>query len=61
MVDKDDIDESATITSPDPQAHIDSFEQAIDAGYDHVYFHQIGPEQGPALEFYEEDVLPSLR
>ncbi len=61
MVEREDIAEGSTVTSPDPQAHIDSIEQAVDAGYDHVYVHQIGPEQKQALEFYEEEVLPSVR
>ena len=61
MVEKEDIAESGTTTSPDPQDHIDSIEQAIDAGYDHVYFHQIGPDQELAIEFYEEEVLPSFQ
>ncbi|MDQ2051462.1 TIGR03557 family F420-dependent LLM class oxidoreductase [Natronolimnohabitans sp. A-GB9] len=61
MVEPDDIAAAGTTTSPDPQDHIDSLEQAIDAGYDHVYFHQIGPEQDAALEFYEAEVLPSFR
>ncbi|PCR90615.1 TIGR03557 family F420-dependent LLM class oxidoreductase [Natrinema ejinorense] len=60
LVEKADIAEAGTTTKPDPQAHIDSIEGAIDAGYDHVYFHQIGPEQEQAIEFYEEEVLPSF-
>ncbi|SEQ51001.1 TIGR03557 family F420-dependent LLM class oxidoreductase [Natrinema salaciae] len=60
LVEEADIAEAGTTTSPDPQAHIDSIERAVDAGYDHVYFHQIGPEQEKAIEFYEEDVLPSF-
>ncbi|ELZ10024.1 TIGR03557 family F420-dependent LLM class oxidoreductase [Natrialba aegyptia] len=60
MVDRDDIAESGTTTDPDPQAHIDSIETAVDAGYDHVYVHQIGPEQERAIEFYEEEVLPAF-
>ncbi|QLG47423.1 TIGR03557 family F420-dependent LLM class oxidoreductase [Natrinema halophilum] len=60
MVDREDIAEAGTTTDPDPQAHIDSIEQATDAGYDHVYVHQIGPEQEMALEFYAEEVLPSF-
>ncbi|WP_440769522.1 TIGR03557 family F420-dependent LLM class oxidoreductase [Natronorubrum sp. DTA28] len=61
LVEKEDIAESGTTTSPDPQDHIDSIEQAIDAGYDHVYFHQIGPDQELAIEFYEDEVLPSVQ
>ncbi|EMA40026.1 TIGR03557 family F420-dependent LLM class oxidoreductase [Halobiforma nitratireducens] len=60
MVERDDIVESSTLTDPDPQAHVDSIQQAIDAGYDHVYFHQIGDEQELAIELYETDVIPSF-
>ncbi len=61
MVDREDIAESGTTTSPDPQAHIDSIQTAIDAGYEHVYVHQIGPEQESMLDCYENEVLPSFR
>ncbi|MDG5817284.1 TIGR03557 family F420-dependent LLM class oxidoreductase [Natronococcus sp. A-GB7] len=60
MVEKEDIAESGTTTSPDPQDHIDSIEQAVDAGYDHVHYHQVGPDQESAIEFYEDEVLPSF-
>ncbi len=60
MVEKEDIAESGTTTSPDPQDHIDSIEQAVDAGYDHVHYHQVGPDQEPAIELYEDEVLPSF-
>ncbi|MFP8954214.1 TIGR03557 family F420-dependent LLM class oxidoreductase [Natrialbaceae archaeon A-arb3/5] len=60
MVDREDIAESGTTLETDPQTHIENIETAIDAGYDHVYVHQIGPEQEPMLGFYEEDVLPSF-
>ena len=29
-----------------------------DAGYDHVYFHQIGPDQEGFLRFAERELLP---
>ncbi|WP_246999616.1 TIGR03557 family F420-dependent LLM class oxidoreductase [Halosolutus gelatinilyticus] len=61
MVEKADIAEGSTVTDSDPQAHVDSIQEAIDAGFDHVYVHQIGPEQEAAMDFYEEDVLPSFR
>lgn len=61
MVEREDVAESGTTTEQDAQAHIDSIQEAIDAGYDHVYVHQIGPEQERMLEFYEAEVLPSFR
>ena len=59
-VDREDIAEGSTVTSPDPEAHLESIEQAIDVGFDHVYVHQIGPDQGSFFEFYEDEVLPEL-
>ncbi|ELZ13640.1 F420-dependent oxidoreductase [Halovivax asiaticus JCM 14624] len=60
MVDRDDIAESATLTDPDPEPWIDSFETAVDAGFDHVYFHQIGPDQEAFFEFFEDELAPKL-
>jgi G6PDH family F420-dependent oxidoreductase len=60
MVSKEDIAEGSTITEQDPRAHIDSIQEAIDAGYDHVYTHQIGDDQEAMIEMYEEEVLPSF-
>jgi alkanesulfonate monooxygenase SsuD/methylene tetrahydromethanopterin reductase-like flavin-dependent oxidoreductase (luciferase family) len=36
-------------------------EQFADAGYDHVYVHQIGPGQDSFFRFYEDEVLPDVR
>ena len=30
-------------------------------GYDHVYVHQIGPDQEVCLGFYQREVLPRVR
>jgi G6PDH family F420-dependent oxidoreductase len=43
---------------PDPQRHIDYLRTYIDAGYDEIYIHQIGPDQQGFLRFYTEEVLP---
>jgi G6PDH family F420-dependent oxidoreductase len=61
MVTEETMREGSTLTSTDPQEHIDSIQQCLDAGYDHVYFHQIGDDQEAFFEFYEEEVLPSFR
>ncbi|WP_324664138.1 TIGR03557 family F420-dependent LLM class oxidoreductase [Haloarcula sediminis] len=60
MVSKEDIAEGSVITNPDPQAHIDAIETAVDAGYDHVYAMQIGDDQAALTEMYEAEVLPSF-
>jgi hypothetical protein len=32
----------------------------IDAGFDHVYIHQVGPDQESFFEFYQREILPEL-
>ncbi len=61
LVEREDIAESGTVTGPDRDAHLDGIQTALEAGYDHVYVHQIGDDQEAALEFYSEEILPSLR
>ncbi len=61
LVDREDIAESGTLTTNDPDAHIESIQQALDMGFEYVYVHQIGDEQDRALSFYEEEVIPSFR
>jgi coenzyme F420-dependent glucose-6-phosphate dehydrogenase len=46
------------IGGPDPQKHIEGIQKFIDAGYDHVYIHQIGHDQEGFFDFYEREVLP---
>jgi G6PDH family F420-dependent oxidoreductase len=45
---------------PDPEEHIAAIRKYIDAGYDHVYIHQIGPDQEGFLRFYAREVLPDV-
>ncbi|TML75695.1 MAG: LLM class F420-dependent oxidoreductase, partial [Actinobacteria bacterium] len=32
----------------------------VDAGFDHVYIHHIGPHQAEFIEFYRKEVLPHV-
>jgi coenzyme F420-dependent glucose-6-phosphate dehydrogenase len=45
---------------PDPEQHLASIRKYFDAGYDHVYVHQIGADQDGFFTFYEREVLPKL-
>ncbi|NHN42717.1 TIGR03557 family F420-dependent LLM class oxidoreductase [Halorubellus sp. JP-L1] len=45
---------------PDADAFVESIQSYLDAGYDHVYLHQIGDDQADFLEFYADEVLPSF-
>jgi G6PDH family F420-dependent oxidoreductase len=49
------------ICGPDPQRHITSIRTYIDAGFDHVYIHQIGPDQAGFINFYEREILPKFK
>ena len=46
---------------PDPQPILEQIRVYADAGYDHVYLHQVGPDQMGFLNFAEKELLPALR
>jgi G6PDH family F420-dependent oxidoreductase len=46
------------ITGSDPQQHWDGIQKFIDAGFDQIYVHQIGPDQEGFFRFYQREVLP---
>ncbi|MBW3579173.1 MAG: TIGR03557 family F420-dependent LLM class oxidoreductase [Actinobacteria bacterium] len=45
---------------PDPGRHLEMIDRFSDAGYDHVYLHQVGPDQEGFLRFSERELLPRL-
>jgi G6PDH family F420-dependent oxidoreductase len=58
-LDEDEATENVVCGS-DPQAHVEGLQQFVDAGFDHVYVHQVGPNQSEFFEFYEEEVIPQF-
>lgn len=58
-VEEDDIGASI-VCGPDPQRHVEAIEEYAAAGYDHVYVHQVGPDQEGFFDFYSREVLPQL-
>ncbi|HXS33876.1 MAG TPA: TIGR03557 family F420-dependent LLM class oxidoreductase [Solirubrobacterales bacterium] len=60
VLDIDDIGENI-VCGPDPERHRNAIQEYVDAGYDHVYIHQIGPDQEGFFGFYEREVLPGFR
>jgi coenzyme F420-dependent glucose-6-phosphate dehydrogenase len=48
----------AIVCGPDPERHVAKIRDYVDAGYDHVYVHQVGPDQEGAIDFYRREVLP---
>jgi G6PDH family F420-dependent oxidoreductase len=45
---------------PDARRHLAAIRRYVDAGFDHVYVHQIGPDQTGFLKFAEGELLPEL-
>ncbi|MGH7325424.1 MAG: TIGR03557 family F420-dependent LLM class oxidoreductase [Candidatus Rokuibacteriota bacterium] len=60
LIDEDDVAEEV-VCGPDPQRHLEAIREHVEAGFDHVCIHQIGPDQEGFFRFYEREVLPALR
>jgi len=45
---------------PDPERHLQAIRQYADAGFDHVYVHQIGVEQEGFFSFYRNEIFTKL-
>jgi G6PDH family F420-dependent oxidoreductase len=58
------IDKSAVATTvicgPDPKRHLEAIKSYAEAGYSHVFVHQIGPNQEGFFEFYKREILPKV-
>ncbi len=59
MVTEDQVAESI-VCGPDPEPVLEQVRSYIDAGFDHVYFHQVGPEQAGFMRFATKELLPKL-
>jgi coenzyme F420-dependent glucose-6-phosphate dehydrogenase len=45
---------------PDPEPYLVSIAEMVEAGYTHVYFHQIGPDQDGFFRFWKDELEPKL-
>ena len=59
MVGEDDVAQQVAC-GPEPDVHLRAIDEFVQAGFDHVYVHQVGPDQGPFLDFCERELLPAL-
>ena len=50
----------AILCSPDADRHLEKIAEYADAGYDHVYIHQVGPDQQGFIDFAARDLLPQV-
>jgi G6PDH family F420-dependent oxidoreductase len=48
------------VCGPDPERQVEAITEFVKAGYDHVYLHQVGPDQVGFIEFAERELLPRL-
>ncbi len=54
----EDIIAEAIVCGPDAEAHAKQIDEYFDAGYTHVYLHQVGPDQEGFMRFCESELLP---
>jgi G6PDH family F420-dependent oxidoreductase len=59
MVTEEDVAKEI-ICGPDAERHIAKLTEYAEAGFDHVWVHQVGPDQAGFFRFYEQEVLPKL-
>jgi G6PDH family F420-dependent oxidoreductase len=59
MVDEEDVAES-TPCGPDPEPYLKMIGKYADAGFTHVYIHQIGDNQDEFAEFAARELMPRL-
>ena len=59
MVTEDDVAE-AIVCGPDPEPALEAIDEYVEAGYTHVYVHQVGRDQEGFFRFYADEILPNL-
>jgi hypothetical protein len=59
LLDEDQVAETV-ICGPDPERHLEAIREYEQAGFDHVWVHQVGRDQESFFRFYAENVLPKL-
>lgn len=57
MVKEEDV-AKVIVCGTDPQRHLEQIQSYVDAGFDHVYVHQVGPDQEGFMSFYRREILP---
>jgi G6PDH family F420-dependent oxidoreductase len=59
LVTEDKVAESIAC-GPDPEVHLDFIRRYAAAGYDHIFLHQVGPDQEGFLRFCERELLAQV-
>jgi coenzyme F420-dependent glucose-6-phosphate dehydrogenase len=50
----------AVVCGPDPERHREAIQEFENAEFDHVYVHQVGPDQDGFIRFYEREILGAV-
>jgi G6PDH family F420-dependent oxidoreductase len=45
---------------PDPEPYVRAIQKCVDAGFDHIGLHQVGPDQEGFLNFWSKELLPAF-
>src|SRR5262245_43099048 len=59
MVKEEDVAKEI-VRGPDPERYIAKINEYVEAGYDHMWLHQVWPDQEGFFRFFEKEVLPKL-
>lgn len=49
-----------TILGPNPNSYLKAIQTLQENGYDHIYLHQIGPDQEGFFKFFKNELMPLL-
>jgi coenzyme F420-dependent glucose-6-phosphate dehydrogenase len=60
LVNEDDVARQV-VCGPDPERYRQAIREYADTGFDHVYLHQVGPDQAGFFSFVEREVMPRLQ
>jgi coenzyme F420-dependent glucose-6-phosphate dehydrogenase len=59
LISAEDVAEKV-VCGPDPGAIVEKTKEFVDAGFDHVFIHQVGPRQEEFLEFAKTELLDAI-
>jgi G6PDH family F420-dependent oxidoreductase len=59
LVNEEDV-AGAVVCGPDPERHVAAIRAYANIGFDHVYLHQVGPDQDGFFRFAERELMPRL-
>jgi G6PDH family F420-dependent oxidoreductase len=49
-----------TVLGPDPDSYLKIIQTYQENGFDHIYLHQIGPDQEGFIKFFQDELMPLL-